>query len=62
VSHLYIYLTSLAEKLTILDKNNGEPLQEITLAGRARSTPIIKQGKLILSCEDKQVTAYAKKE
>ena len=60
VSHLYIYLTSLAEKLSILDKNSGELLQEITLSGRARSTPIIKQGKLILSCEDKQVIAYAK--
>jgi len=60
VSHLYIYLTSLAEKLSILDKNNGELLQEITLSGRARSTPVIRQGKLILSCEDKQVIAYAK--
>jgi outer membrane protein assembly factor BamB len=62
VSDSYIYLTSLAEKLTILDKSNGKILQEITLSGRARSAPIIKKGKLILSCEDKQVIAYAKED
>jgi outer membrane protein assembly factor BamB len=56
----YIYLTTLSEKLYILDKISGQLLQEIALSGRARSAPIIKQGKLILSCEEKQVIAYAK--
>ncbi len=60
ITDTYAYLTTLAGILYILDKNNGTLLQTITLSGRARSTPIIKKGKLIISVENKQVNAYAK--
>jgi outer membrane protein assembly factor BamB len=60
ITDSYAYLTTLAGILYILDKNNGALLQTIELSGRARSTPIIKKGKLIISVENKQVNAYAK--
>ena len=60
ITSSYAYLTTLGGILYIMDKNNGEVLQKIELPGRARSTPIIKKGKLILTCEDKRVIAYAK--
>jgi outer membrane protein assembly factor BamB len=58
VTDTYIYLATLAKKLYILDKRDGTPIQEIELAGRARSAPIISQGKLFLACEDRRVIAY----
>jgi outer membrane protein assembly factor BamB len=58
VSNSYIYLATLAGKLYIIDKNGGNQLQKIELVGRARSAPIINQGKLILACEERQVISY----
>ena len=58
VTNSYVYLTTLARKLYIIDKNNGDQLQKIELTGRARSAPIISQGKLILACEENRVIAY----
>ncbi len=58
VSNSYIYFSTLAKYLYILDKHNGQLLQSIEIPGRARSTPIIKGGKLVLACEEKQVIAY----
>ena len=58
VSNSYIYFSTLAKHLYILDKQNGELLQRIDIPGRARSTPIIKGGKLVIACEEKQVIAY----
>jgi outer membrane protein assembly factor BamB len=58
VTNSYIYLATLARKLYIIDKNNGNQLQKIELVGRARSAPMISQGKLILACEERQVIAY----
>jgi hypothetical protein len=48
----------MAQKLYIISKNDGQLIQKIELVGRARSAPIINQGKLILACESKQVIAY----
>jgi outer membrane protein assembly factor BamB len=58
VTNTYIYLTTLARKLYVIDKNDGELVQKIELVGRARSAPIISQGKLILVCEENRVIAY----
>jgi outer membrane protein assembly factor BamB len=54
----YAYISTLARKLYIIDKNNGNQLQKIDLLGRARSAPIISNGKLILACEENRVIAY----
>jgi outer membrane protein assembly factor BamB len=61
VTDSYVYLTSLGKKFYVLNKNDGQLLQTINLPGRARSTPLINKGKLILGCEDKQVIAYVEK-
>ncbi len=37
----------------------SEILQEIKLEGRARSVPIIKNGKLIIACENDNVNIFA---
>ena len=62
VTDSYIYFTSLGQKFYILSKNDGHLLQTINLPGRARSTPLINRGKLILGCEEKQVIAYVEKQ
>ena len=59
VSENYIYFPTLGKHLYILDKNTGEKLQSIKLEGRARSIPILKNGKLIIACEDENVNIFA---
>jgi outer membrane protein assembly factor BamB len=54
----YVYAANLDEKLYILEKKSGRLLQEIKLNGRARSTPVIIDNKLILTCENTTVIAY----
>ncbi len=58
VTQNYIYAANLDEKLYILDKKSGSLLQAIQLSGRARSTPVIIDDKLILTCENTNVIAY----
>lgn len=58
VTNSYVYITTMAKKLYIISKNDGQLIQKIELVGRARSAPIINQGKLILACESRQVIAY----
>ena len=58
ITSSYVYISTLAQKLYIIDKNEGKQLQKIELLGRARSAPIISQGKLILACEENRVIAY----
>jgi len=58
VTNSYVYIATMAKKLYIIKKNDGTLLQKIDLVGRARSAPIISQGKLILACETNQVIAY----
>ena len=58
VTNSYVYIATMAQKLYIISKNDGQLIQKIELVGRARSAPIINQGKLILACESKQVIAY----
>jgi outer membrane protein assembly factor BamB len=58
ISLHYVYATNLDEKFYILDKKSGNLLQEIKLSGRARSSPIIIDNKLILTCENSTVIAY----
>ena len=58
VTSNYIYMATMARKLYILDKRDGILIQEIDLDGRARSAPIISQGKLFLACEDRRIIAY----
>lgn len=59
VTNNYIYFPTLAKNLYILDKKTGEQLQLIKLEGRARSIPIIKDGKLFIACEDEDVNIFA---
>ncbi len=58
ITSSYVYISTLAQKLYIIDKSEGKQLQKIELLGRARSAPIISQGKLILACEENRVIAY----
>ena len=58
VTNSYVYISTMAQKLYIINKNDGQLIQKIELVGRARSAPIINHGKLILACESKQVIAY----
>ncbi|MCK4753594.1 MAG: PQQ-like beta-propeller repeat protein [Calditrichia bacterium] len=58
VTNSYVYIATMAQKLYIISKNDGQLIQKIELVGRARSAPIINHGKLILACESKQVIAY----
>jgi outer membrane protein assembly factor BamB len=58
VTNSYVYIATLAKKLYVINKIDGTLLQKIELVGRARSAPIICQGKLILACETNQVIAY----
>ena len=58
ITSSYVYISTLAQKLYIIDKSDGTQLQKIELLGRARSAPIISQGKLILACEENRVIAY----
>jgi len=58
VTKSYIYITTLAKKLYIISKNEGQLIQKIELVGRAKSAPIINQGKLIVACEINQIIAY----
>lgn len=57
-SSTYLYLSTLGQYFYILEKKNGQLLQKIELSGRARSSPVIKQGKIMIACEDKLVIAY----
>jgi len=58
VTDSYVYITTLARKLYAIDKNDGKLIQKIDLVGRARSAPLISQGKLFLACEENRVIAY----
>jgi outer membrane protein assembly factor BamB len=60
ITNSYLYYTTLANKLYILDKKDGKPVQIIELKGRARSTPIIHNDKLIIACETKNVLVFEK--
>jgi len=59
ISENYAYFPTLGKYIYIIDKFTGEKLQEIKLDGRARSIPIIKNGKLIIACEDENVNIFA---
>jgi outer membrane protein assembly factor BamB len=58
VTKKYIYATGLDEKFYILIKKSGTLAQEIPLSGRARSTPVIIDDKILLTCENTTVLAY----
>jgi outer membrane protein assembly factor BamB len=58
VSKNYIYIATKAQKLYAINKADGQLLQKIDLIGRAKSAPIINQGKLIVACEGRQIIAY----
>ena len=61
VTGSYIYFTTLAKHLYVIEKLAGQSLQDIEIEGRARSTPVIKDKKLIISCENNRVIAFAEK-
>jgi outer membrane protein assembly factor BamB len=61
VTQSYVYFATLAKHLYVLDNQDGRLLQDIVLEGRARSTPIIKDGRLVLACENKKVVTYVVK-
>jgi len=61
VTETYIYFATLAKHLYILNNQDGELLQDIELEGRARSTPIIKNGRLLITCENEKVVTYVAK-
>ncbi len=58
VTKNYIYFATLGKYLYILEKKSGKLLQEIEFEGRLRSIPLIKNGKLVIACEDKYVNIY----
>jgi len=58
ITQNYAYFPTLGNFLYIMDKNSGKVLQEIELEGRARSLPFIKNGKLVISCENKYVNVF----
>jgi outer membrane protein assembly factor BamB len=58
ITNSYLYYTTLAKKLYILDKTDGKLLQVIELKERARSTPVIYHDTLIIACEDKHIIAF----
>jgi outer membrane protein assembly factor BamB len=58
VTNSYVYITTMAKKLYIIKKSDGQLIQMIELMGRARSAPIINHDKLILACEGNQVISY----
>jgi len=58
ISENYAYFPTLGKYIYIIDKFTGEKLQEIKLDGRARSIPIIINGKLIIACEDENVNIF----
>jgi len=62
VTDNYVYFPTLGKYLYILDKKTGQLLQEIKLEGRARSIPLIKDGKLVIAHEDKNVNIYTHSE
>jgi outer membrane protein assembly factor BamB len=58
VTQSFIYYTTLANHLYILDKTDGHLLQSIRLRGRARSRPYIIKNQLYIVYEDKYVASY----
>jgi outer membrane protein assembly factor BamB len=62
VTNSYIYFTTLAKYLYILDKKSLTLLQDIELDARVRSTPAIFDGKLVVIIEDKKAIAFAQPE
>ena len=58
ISENYAYYPTLGKYIYIINKHTGEKLQEIKLDGRARSIPIIINGKLIIACEDENVNIF----
>ena len=59
VSNNYVYFPTLGKYIYILNKVTGKILQEIKLEGRVRSTPLIKNGKLVIACEDDNINVFA---
>ena len=62
VTRSYIYFTTLSKYLYVLSRSNLTLLQEIEFDARLRSTPIIKDGKLVIACENDRVIALARAE
>lgn len=58
VTQSYVYFSTMAKKLYAISKNEGQLIQKIDLVGRAKSAPIIHQGKLMVACEINQIIAY----
>jgi len=54
----FIYAPNLDENFYILDKKSGLLLQKVKLNGRARSTPVLIDNKIIMTCENNNVIAY----
>lgn len=62
VTESFIYYTTLSRYLYILDKKSLYLLQDIEFDARLRSTPIIKNGKLVISLENNRAIALAQAE
>lgn len=62
VTRSYIYFTTLSKYLYVLSRSNLTLLQEIEFDARLRSTPLIKDGKLVIACENNRVIALARAE
>ena len=62
VTRSYIYYATLSRYLYILDKQDMVLLQDIEFDARLRSTPIIKNGKLVVTIENNRAIALARVE
>ncbi len=62
VTRNYIYYSTLSRYLYILDKKKMILLQDIEFDARLRSTPIIKNGKLVVTIENNRAIALAQAE
>ena len=58
VTSSYIYYTTLANQLYVIDKKDGSALQSVHLKGRPRSRPYIYHDHLYVVHEDKYVSAF----
>ena len=62
ITKSYVYYTTLSKFLYILARSDLELLQDMEFDARLRSTPLIKNGKLVIVCENNRVIALAKDE